>query len=714
MAKAGIRNFLLADNNFIAPFLQRANLPRPFLWEGNDRTSVLCWFTDLPYYAYVEGEFYGFNENADILLDRLPLKLAELERSGYQLSSFQIQYAFDNAELNMSPAKIAQEWNRRWAWPRIRLATPREFFEALRREAQNLFPVRSGDWTSWWASIATGFPAEASLTRKLHDRLPLVETLLALATLHGATSTYPSRMITSCYDRLLAFDEHSGGGGLWKPKSREQQDQALREGYGLLHSAAKDVASLEVSTTGALAGMISGDGEEQGVALLNMHGWKRSYVLADRGEHLRPRVAEVPPYGYRVVSNSEGEESELPHPERYMASGETAVLENDRFRISVDCRMGRLFSLFSKEMMTELLLTGNVEWGAPLFFRVRPVKEIELGIYIPEIYTGTPAPGERIPLEQLAEIDTSVEMDNVRGHVIVSRYSTEGDLWLTRRLGLDPLNGTVFVENTVHRSLAAGRLFKQEFAGWRPSDTLLYFHFPFGLDEPRLAYESPNSIQHPPGTQFAGACQDFYAIQHWLLLYDDNTAVAFSSPDAPIIDFGSPGFQQYKANLDRDLTEVYVRAVGFGEWGTARESPFSRGDLSFRFMIDGFRRSNDLSGDIERACRMGWETLNPILAIPLVGKRGLRGEFLKVQPAHIHILTFKKAEDGHGYILRLQEMAGRPAYATISLPGLRITSAQRTMLSEETLDEIAVHQNSLHLTFQPHALHTLRLHLDTS
>jgi hypothetical protein len=714
MAKAGIRNFLLADNNFIAPFLERSNLPRPFLWKGVDETSVLCWFTDHPYYAYVEGELYGFNANADVLLERLPLKLLELEKSGYELSSFQIQYAFDNAELNTRPAEIVRDWNRSWAWPKIRLATPREFFGALRREARELFQVRSGDWTSWWASIATGFPTEASLTRDLHDRLPLVETILAFADLHGTKTTYPSNMITSCYDRLLAFDEHSGGGGIWKPKSREQQLQALREGYGLLYSAARDTASLEVSAAQSLAGMMSEDKEEHCVALLNMLGWKRRFCVKDQGKPPRLTAAEVPPYGYRVLSNKGSGEIKLPFPEQYSGSGVAGVLENERFRIAVDHRTGQITSLFSKEMTRELLKRSGDEWGTPLLFRVRPVKEIEMGVYIPELYSGIPAPGERIDVRQRAVIDTGVELDDVCGHVFISRYSTEGVLWCTRRVGLDLLNGAVFLENTVHRSLADHQLLKRAFVDLCTPNTLLYFQFPFGLDEPKLAYESPNGIQYPPGSQFAGGCQDFYAVQHWLLLSDAHISVAVSSPDAPLMDFASPGLLQYKTSLDGNLANIYVRAVGFGEWGTNRESPFSTGDLRFRFMIDAFRRSRDVVHDTERACRMGWEMLNPIQAIPVSGKRrGELGTFVSVHPTHIHMLTFKKAEVGQGYILRLQEMVGRAADAEVSFSGLRIISAQHAMATEETLGDIAVDQNILRLSFQPHALQTVRLHLES-
>src|SRR5690606_28565628 len=106
MAKSGINNLILADNNFIAPFLLRTDLPRPFYWEGDDNSKVLSWYTDHPFYAYIEGENYGLSQSYLQTRKKLPQKLIDLEKNEYKYNEFQLQYAFDNFRIEFRPAAI--------------------------------------------------------------------------------------------------------------------------------------------------------------------------------------------------------------------------------------------------------------------------------------------------------------------------------------------------------------------------------------------------------------------------------------------------------------------------------------------------------------------------------------------------------------------------------------------------------------------------------
>ncbi len=253
MAKSGIRSLIVADNNFMAPFLPRTDLPRPFVWTGDDGSEVLCWFTDHPFYAYVEGEYYGFLENRQKVEHMLGEKLLSLEHQGYPYDRYQIQYAFDNAPITFVPAQIVREWAQQWEYPTIVLSTAREFLGSLQRDHGPRLPRRSGDWTDWWGGIVTGFPAEEMLCRHYHLLTPAVETLSATLALRTSGTPLPEPRIARAYDGLLAFDEHSGSGVIWQPKSRADQDRALREGFGFLHSAIADVDAVQREALDILA-----------------------------------------------------------------------------------------------------------------------------------------------------------------------------------------------------------------------------------------------------------------------------------------------------------------------------------------------------------------------------------------------------------------------------------------------------------------------------
>ena len=56
----------------------------------------------------------------------------------------------DNASPNIVPAEIVREWNEKWAYPHLRLATNSEFFAEAEARLAGSIETYSGDWTDWW------------------------------------------------------------------------------------------------------------------------------------------------------------------------------------------------------------------------------------------------------------------------------------------------------------------------------------------------------------------------------------------------------------------------------------------------------------------------------------------------------------------------------------------------------------------------------------
>ncbi len=128
MARSGIKNFIIADNNFCAPILKRTDLPRPFNWQSRSGDEVTTWYTDHPFYAYIEGKHYGISESTNAARKKLPYRLLEQEGAGYAFELLHIQYAFDNFRLEFRPALVVREWNETYLWPTLELSTPSRFF----------------------------------------------------------------------------------------------------------------------------------------------------------------------------------------------------------------------------------------------------------------------------------------------------------------------------------------------------------------------------------------------------------------------------------------------------------------------------------------------------------------------------------------------------------------------------------------------------------
>jgi alpha-mannosidase len=85
------------------------------------------------------------------------------------------------------------------------------------------------------------------------------------------------------------------------------------------------------------------------------------------------------------------------------------------------------------------------------------------------------------------------------------------------------------------------------------------------------------------------------------------------------------------------------------------------------------------------------------------------GSFFSISAENVALITFKSSTDGNPehYILRLQEIAGKPADATITT-SLKVTTAAIVSMTEDE-ELAAAHTQPLTVHLKPHETLTLRL-----
>ncbi len=724
MAKSGVSGLIVADNNFMAPFLPRTNLPRPFMWRGSDNTDVLCWFTDHPFYAYVEGEYYGFLEDLRKAEQMLGDKLLALEEQGYPYDRFQIQYAFDNAPITSVPAEIVREWAAHWEYPKVLLSTAREFLAAMRQEHEPTLPRRSGDWSDWWGGIVTGFPADEALAREYHERAPAIETLSTHLVLHANGIPRPDPRVARVYDGLLAFDEHSGGGNLWRPGNREEQDRALREGYGFLHTAIGELETLQHETMDLLAAHAAQPGAENRVGIYNPSGVAVSrYVdITQAGRARRGVLAhDVPPYGYRLFPAEQlvTTAGRTANPVRARADANAVYLESPACTVTIDRKSGRWISYLVKDAPGELVPPGEAP-NTPCVYVVRPACEIVLGKYIPDLYDGTSHPGSFVPWPA-ASVPALTWGDDFQGSAMCSvEHRIEGIPWMIQQYRLSEHHAGVSIVNTLLRTCVTQPALRSALTDFLPASGVMYFHFPFVLLEPYVEYEAPGKILRPAEEQFPGSCHDFVAVQRWCALRNPRGGVLLTLPDTPLIDIGSVGLLRFKARLDSHPSALFVRAVTLKDWGGPDESPYTHThDFVFRFGVSFI--ADDPAGQPDmtfraQAHRRAVQDTTPLLQfVPRPGEPGSGPgdvhRFLAVTPDTVEVLTMKPAEAGNGWIIRLREATGVRTEAHLVFPGLRILACRTAMMTEEPGLPVPFTDNEVTIQCAPFAIVTLLLEL---
>jgi alpha-mannosidase len=252
----------------------------------------------------------------------------------------------------------------------------------------------------------------------------------------------------------------------------------------------------------------------------------------------------------------------------------------------------------------------------------------------------------------------------------------------------------------------------------------VFFAFPFQVEEPRFHFEAPNAVIEPIQDQLPGSNTDYYAVQHWAHVGNKDWGVAWSAVDAPMAEFGGlwPGYVSSAHHQARgpgyghtflqpgELTQGHIYSlVSYNNFNTNFVNVHPCEYLvrySFRAHAGGWREA--------RVRQFGWDVANPPLAVWMDGSRKggslpTSASFCEVDAANVMVLTFKKAEDGQGHILRLLETEGTETVATVNLPFLEFRQVSETNLVEEDQRELPGARHSLTVAIKPYALTTLRL-----
>jgi alpha-mannosidase len=747
MAKSGIKNFIIADNNFCAPVLKRTDLPRPFNWRSRSGDELTTWYTDHPFFAYIEGRNYGISESVAAARKKMPYRLLEQENKGYAHDLLHVQYAFDNFRIEFRPALVVREWNENWLWPKLELSTPRRFFNELRL-AGNEIPTRSGDFNEWWTSTFNNYPVETSISKRLHDQIPKIETLANLFALQKGKSGSSNKAFSEIYHNLLGWDEHSGNGQIWEAEDPSHEKKALDEGYSLIYEAQKGTEHQEQIIKSGMAQAFSSATKDT-VVVANSLTWSRGglvlvedfvpgecYCCHDfEGRALKHNLTanseglikfqsvSVPALGYRtyeiVLQNDCGCQSSIEKGKDFKLIEEdgTLTLSNQFLQLRIDTETGEINHL--KRLADNLVIHDSKDFpalGAVQFWESQLADPVQMGRYIRSYYEGVP--GQPRQLEEPTDIQISIKhlnkiQDGVSGLEI--GYDLEGYRWLTRRLSFDDTGRRLVLDYTFHHEGLASSGILDRLDHTAGSPNMIYIAFPFALQDSQFIYESTGMTLEAGDNQFKGSNHDFYAVHRWAMLKGKEAAVAVYPKDSLIVDPGNPSLFCFREQLPPDLNALSFRVMPSAGWSDrAWDMGYYQQDLQLHFELEGFA-GGELSTSTDHVQRYGTERATPLLASRLDatadGALALgKGHLLDLQGHGLEISTIKPAESSdRDLIIRIRETMGQATSATLGSPGSKFHKVAECAITEEVDEWFGlVMDQKLELNFLPFEIKTIR------
>ena len=775
LTSAGIRYLDVAHNyagRSVPHLVGGQALTRPFYWAAPDGKRLLVWYTDTPHgVAYMEGNLVGLGTDYDTALASLPEYLNALAQRPYPYGKEAFGWAgipagvavtkqpyphdilhlrvqsviADNAAPSVVPASIAREWNERWAFPRLRSATNREFFAAAEERLGDRLETHAGDWTDWWADGIGSGARHLGLNRRAQGAIRAAQSLHAIAdAMTDDSQPAVAAEVDRTYDDMALFDEHTwGAANPWEDGLSRMASGALQwaRKAAFARDAHDGADALLDAGLHRFAAVASGSDALASLAVFNPSSWSRtdlvrvfvpegrvaagrSFAIRDAasGEvvphvaetqphpHFRPRgqwanfvARDVPPLGYARYDLVAGGAPEATGDGTPASdTPDAASIENEHLRVELNAIEGRIGSLVEKRANREL-----VDAAAPHGFNQ----------YVYDRYTS--APGFNHLSSRITADDLSLLGSRSTGaYGVVTAHSSTA-VWdrVTTRLageGTEWIETTLTLLRSVPRLDIVNRLHKIA----TPQKESVYFAFPFAVQDPSFAREITGGVATPHAPRVPGSAHHFQAIRHWVAV-ESATAppIAWVTLEAPLVQFGNihlpyAPFPETIPPGDARPGTIYSWALN-NIWDT-NFPPQQGGEMTFRYSV----ATDEGRGARELGMRTAASVAAPLLGVcaprpaGAVRDRPARGSFCAVDRPEVEITHLAPSRRGHDLVVFLASSGAESTEAGISFGLLPVARAWVGTFLERDLEEVPVTENAIQVRIAPGAFLTISLELE--
>jgi len=713
LSAAGLKYLVAASNNERAPVLRlgHLNVRSPFLWEGPDGGRIPIWYTQsyqqLPHIFGIPPQVTGGR-------DTLPIFLQHYSGKDYK-SDGVIVYGtqWENTALYTSQAKLDEEWNKVYAYPRVRFSGFAEAMEYITGQAGEM-PVIRGDGGPYWEDGIGSDAYYAAMDRQNQHRALSAEKFATISSYVNPKIRPDRETLDSVWENLLLFDEHcwEADRSIQDPESqlsiqqRAVKDSRAVQGKRLIDETLQRGMSVIADSTVNPSGT---------VLVFNSLNWMRSalvemdldkhrelvdlstsktvpYEVLFTGNefvHIRFWAADVPSVGYKSYA------LRSKHAENMVLAGVTAsILENTYYRVALDPKSGVVQSIFDKELKRELVDTSSA-------FRFNQY------VYV----TGADKEPNRLTrYSEVLPVPQMVPHGAGQGRLIsvtktafgaVARLSSSAVNTPSIETEIVLPNGkkTILFINRVHKK----KVYTKEG---------VYFAFPFALKHPQFTYETQNGYINPALDMLPGAGQEWFSVQHWVALKEDDATAAVVPVDAPLVALGDIVRGTFpKAFGDRPGT-VFSYAMN-NYWNTNYVAG-QGGDFVFRYVLASGKNMSPAA-----LSRLGWEAMSELevneispqdkvddAARPLPAAQS---SFLQVDQPNVVLSAWKEAEDGKGTILRFAELNGESSTVKVTVPIVDVQSAWACNAVEKCRDSLPISSHGFTFDIKPFQILTLRI-----
>lgn len=550
--------------------------PRPTVvrWAGPEGGEVLLWHSA----GYLIGNKLLLHASRASAEPHVAAFLDTCARDGYPHDAMQLLMSGnfgDSMPPSVSVCDAVADWNRTWLWPRLRLATVREWFEHLEAAWPAEIPRWQLAWPDWWADGNGAALYEAALVRRTQARLADLDAQRARLRECGVELARLDAQYEMAWKRAMLFCEHTWGPyeAEIKPHSAAARGQWYNKAsHAYAAAALADAIELEQAVAAATGGRVSA--RDTGLTNATLQGAPSGYLASGdpaavlifnplphrRDDMVRvhvpghfsggapPRLRDaasgavvpasvegypdedivnakhfqveflardLPARGYRVYLLEPGTEQDTT-PAR--DSG-TTVLENARVRVEIDPVSGAIQSIVHRGSGREL-----VQQGTPYRLNEAIYEQVASPDDRHAIATWRGIGDRNVQFERTSFGATRIEAGPETAYMRSLLAHAAGPHGMTLSTGIIIYEHTdrVDVVNTLNKPpITRGEA--------------LYHAFPLATESGQIYLAVAGGVVRPGLDQIPGTATDWHGIQDWFAVAVDDFAVVVASPDVSLV-----------------------------------------------------------------------------------------------------------------------------------------------------------------------------------
>lgn len=667
MAHAGVKYWSIAPNLFdrIGTTLSEWQ-DKPFYWVSpSGRDAVLCW---IPYKGYSLGHFLQAQ-----LTPHVFEILRDLEQAGYQYDVTYLRWNVhgDNGGPDENLSDAVRDWNAKYAFPKLVIATTREAFTAFEKRYGDRLPRVRGDWTPYWEDGACSTARETAQNRHTAERLVQAETLWTLLN----PARFPAPEFDAAWRNVLLYTEHTWGA---HNSIREPDSDFVREQWRVKKAFADDADAQSRKLLADAVGPPQPPPTAQAIDVFNTCSWLRTDLvlvpqdLSSAGDRITgpdglPIPAQrlssgelafvardVPPLGALRYVISAGPSAPLSRTEGQPAQAQGRSIRGGPLSIEIDRQTGAISGLQSTQRPGNLVDSRRG-------LRLNEYRYL-LGSNPADVQTNGPV---QISLQEPGPLVASLRIES----------DAPGCRRLIREIravaGLDRLE----IVNTVDK------LPVREKEG-------VHFGFAFNVPNGVVRLDIPWTVIRPEADQMPGACKNWLTVGRWADVSNGDLGVTLVTLDAPLVEMGGitatlvgsqPDPQAWRSSLEPSQTLFSWVMNNF--WHTNYKAD-QEGPVVFRYALWPHGKY-----DAAACQRLGMACSQPLVVAPAVTPAPLASR-LRVEPDDVLVTALKRSRDGQALIVRLFGASGEARKAVLTWNEPRPRALYLSDLSERAGESV--------------------------